>query len=558
MNYHKGNCFCLLTNRDMLRTAGGWIIIATESTSGNRRISNYRGLMVIGKDVNQLAGKQDFVHIVILLIITLVIGIYLILTTTMIAKDGVSYIDYAQALSSNPLEAVRNCSDYAPPEYTPGYPFLILLVHRASNLFGRFSTVSSWIYSAQTTALFCRALTLIPLYFIGKELVGNKLSFWAIFILVMLPYPAKLGSDVLRGWPHMLFLATGFLFLFWAARDGKWLMFGPAGFVAGLGYMVRPMCAQLLVYGVLWLIFNIFKREHKYSLSRTKIVCGLALLVTGFAVAAGPYMKIRGEILPTRLQQIMESFFSTNNSNEISEQKREIYQAGFTPTVIVKALWELFEKMNANLMYFFAAFLLVGIYYLFRKDLCRQPLKFFITAFILLNVSVLVLRYVCVGLTLSKRYLLPLTAFTVFFVPAGLQVLGREIDKIVCKNAPSEERTQRWFFVLLIIGTAVCIPKLFTPIRIEKKGYRTAIEWLKKNTPEDSVIAVPDPRICFYAERKMLLVKGRLMSPEVNYTVKVHENDDSPMISSDYPIERIFKVDKQKALVIYRMAFKPN
>ena len=104
----------------------------------------------------------------------------------------------------------------------------------------------------------------------------------------------------------------------------------------------------------------------------------------------------------------------------------------------------------------------------------------------------------------------------------------------------------------------MCAPKLLTPLRNDKRNYLAAIKWLIKNTPENSVIAVPDPRICFYAERKMLIVKGRLMSPNVNYTVKIHKNDNPPMISSDYPIEQIFKLGKEKDLAIYRMAFKTN
>jgi len=497
-----------------------------------------------------------------LLTIALGIGIYLILTTTLIAKDGVCYINYAKALSSNPLEVVRDCSDYAPVEYTPGYPFLILITHRVANIFGNFSSVSSWMYSAQSVTLLCRLFALIPLYLIGKLVVGSKMSFWAILILIILPYPAKLGSDALRDWPHMLFLATGFLFLIWAVRYEKWWMFGLVGIVTALGYIIRPMCVQLLVYGVLWLIVNIFKREYKYNFNRTKLVGGLVLLLIGFAVVAAPYMKIRGEILPKRLQQIIESFPGGHSINEISEQNDNIYQARFMPTVIVKVFWELVEKINANLMYFFTPFLFIGIYYLFRKDICEQPLKFFIIIFILLNISMVVLRYAYVGFTLSKRYVLPLTALTIFFIPIGLQVIGKEIDKLlcktVCKNDRSEKGMQRWFFILLIIGLAICVPKLFRPIRIEKKSYQTVIKWLKKNTPENSVIAVADPRICFYAERKILLVKGRLMSPDVAYTVKLHKNNNPPMISSDYPIEHIFKVDNERDLVIYRMAFETN
>lgn len=506
----------------------------------------------------RLVERQDFVHIVVLVTIALVIGVYLIATTVLIAKDGVCYINYAKALEIAPIATIRDCSDYAPLSYTPGYPFLILVTHKFVDLFCDGTTVLSWIYSAQSINLLCRLLALIPLYFIGKELVTTKQSFWAIFILVIQPYSAHIGSDVLRDWPHILFLATGFLLLLYATKYKKWWLFAFVGVISALGYIIRPMCIQLLIYGILWLIYITFKPEKKRNFNKTQIAGSLILLLIGFFIIAGPYMKLRGQIMPTRLQQIIENF-STQQSNIIP---CNINTANIVPSNIAKAIWRLIEELNTNLMYFFTPFWLIGYYLYFRRSKLKSPIKFLMTAFILLNLAIVILRYVCSGPALSGRYVLPLIVTTIFFIPIGLQQSAQWIDKLlcktVCKNNISEKGTRQWFFVLLVIGLAICLPKLFRPIRIEKKGYQTAIKWLKKNTPENSVIAVPDPRICFYAEREILLVKGRLMSPDVNYTVKIHKNDNPPMISSDYPIERIFKVNKEKELAIYKMAFKTN
>jgi len=474
---------------------------------------------------HNLTNNCDKLHLAIILSIALIIGIYLITTTTLIAKDGVSYIHYAKALSSSPLEVIQDCSDYAPRSYTPGYPFLILMTHRLVDLLGDFPPVLSWVYSAQAIALFCRILALIPLYFIGKELVGNKMSFWAILILVILPYPAKLGSDALRDWPYMLFLATGFLFLYWAVRYRKWMMFGFVGVIAGLGYLIRPVCVQLLAYGALWLIFNIFNRQHKYRLSRTKLMGGLALLVIGFAVVAAPYMKVKGEIFPTRIQQIMGSFSYGYDSNEISEQNGNIYQAKIVPVDTAKALWKISDGINTNLMYYFMPFLFVGIYHYFRKK-PKNELFFLIKAFILFNIVILIVRYY-ISPEMSRRYILPLIAFTIFFVPVGLQVLGGEIDKLLCKHGNSERGRQQWFFILLIIGIAVCLPKLLRPLRIEKMEYRLAAEWLNKNTPENSLLAISgiDPRVIFYAGRKSV----QTMSHNADYAVKMYKNRTMPI-----------------------------
>ena len=192
-----------------------------------------------------------------MLAIALCIGVYIIATSVLIAKDGIYYIGRAQKFSSDPIGVIK--------AHPFGYPFLIFIAHKFVTLFCKEPSVYTWIYSAQGVSLLCRLLALIPLYFIGKFLVGPKKSYWAILILVMLPYPARFGSDTMREWPHMLFLATGFLLLIWASLSGKWWAFGPVGLIAGLGYLVRVECAQLIVYAILWLVANLFFARRNMS-----------------------------------------------------------------------------------------------------------------------------------------------------------------------------------------------------------------------------------------------------------------------------------------------------
>lgn len=50
--------------------------------------------MVVGDNTNRLVRKQDLVHVAILLAVALGIGVYLIATAVLIAKDGVFYIKH--------------------------------------------------------------------------------------------------------------------------------------------------------------------------------------------------------------------------------------------------------------------------------------------------------------------------------------------------------------------------------------------------------------------------------------------------------------------------------
>ena len=144
---------------------------------------------MFGKNATRLIEKRDLVHIAILAAIALVIGVYLLATTVLISQDGVFYIGRAQQFTSDPIKIIK--------AHPPGYPFLILAAHKCAVLFADDSSVFAWIYAAQSVTLLCRLLALIPLYLTGKLLVGKRDSFLAILILLILPYPAEMGSDVL-------------------------------------------------------------------------------------------------------------------------------------------------------------------------------------------------------------------------------------------------------------------------------------------------------------------------------------------------------------------------
>jgi len=49
------------------------------------------------------------------------------------------------------------------------------------------------------------------------------------------------------------------------------------------------------------------------------------------------------------------------------------------------------------------------------------------------------------------------------------------------------------------------MPKLLRLSGEDKQGYRTAAAWLRENTAQEDLIASPDNRITFYAERKALI-----------------------------------------------------
>ena len=291
--------------------------------------------------------KDDAVNLLILLFIASLLGVYLIATTVLIAQDGVYYIERAQKLSSDPSSVIMS--------HPPGYPFLVFIALKFVGLFNGSPSAQTLVYTAQSVTLLCRLLAIIPLYFIGKLFVGPRNSFWALLILILLPYPARFGSDVLRDWPHILFLAVGFLFLLWGVEQGKWWFLGITGLVAGLGYAIRPECAQLVFYGIMWLLIQLLKPNC--NMSRAKLTCAFFILLIGFVLPMAPYVRERGRIAPLKLSQLFDSpkaytdsFSKAKSEQEVNiDSRNSIYSI---TSIIIKAFGRLIGEISENLMYF--------------------------------------------------------------------------------------------------------------------------------------------------------------------------------------------------------------
>jgi 4-amino-4-deoxy-L-arabinose transferase-like glycosyltransferase len=491
--------------------------------------------MVVGEDVERLVRKHHLVHLAILLIIILGIGVYLIATTVLIAKDGTLYIECARQIADNPVEAVRNM----PP--CPGYPFLIYLMHKVTGLFNDTESIQGWIISAQAVSLLIKVIASVALYFVGSYLVGPRLSFWGVLILSILPDSAEFGSDALTEWPHIMFLATGFLLLLLGAQYRKNWMFGCAGIIAGLGYLVRSEGCQLVLYGSAWLLFNLIRPQGR--MKRTKATVALILLLAGFAVIAIPYMRSKGHIFPDQGMWKLPALLSMSNDNIDSVLNTNMCLAGLSISKIIGD-GTLITNMCETLIYYFVPGLLIGCYYYFRKQSKTLEQTFFAAAFIIFNVVMLLWQS---HKFLSRRHTLALVAFTVFYIPVGLHIIASWLIRRTSRSGLAVEgNIRRCFFILMAVGLIICLPKLVRPIRADKQGYRDAAKWLNKNTAPTDIIAVPDNRIVFYAERKGLEYDEKIPE-QADYIVRIVKSEDEKLgIGKDTREEYSTWVDKRK------------
>ena len=484
------------------------------------------------EDGIKLFGKSDLKNILIILVIALLIGIYLIITTEVISKDGVFYIERAQQLTSTPINIIK--------DHPPGYPFLILAAFKCATLFTDNLSNFTWIYAAQSITLLSLLLALIPLYLIGKSFVGRQESFLAMLILVILPYPAEMASDVTREWPHLLFLALGVLALLHGVKGGKWWLFGVAGIVAGLGHMIRPECAQIVLYGFAWLLFRFWRPMVDFS--RAKCVLAILVMTLGFGAVVVPYVTVRSKVLPPYLKMLMMS--DERSKTEEPDEAGQLCIAGFSGDRYLKGLGKLSDRLCQHLMYFFVPPLLIGLYLRFRHGTQADSIER-VLVLGLLGLYILMMLFLYRDHNyISRRHCMPMVAFTIFYLPVGIKVMGRWWCGKTRKNR--EKDVGRMTVILFAIGVVICLTKLLGG-GYDKTGYIAAAEWIRTNTAKDAVIAVPDRRLNFYSERKGILTINSEVSLIADYYVELVDVDEKAGEVS-YWVDR----RKKTKVVVYR------
>lgn len=428
-------------------------------------------------------------HIVIAVIVTLLIGVYLIATTVVISKDGVVYIERAQKLSTQ-LHKIMNLNEPF------GFPVLIAGFHRLL----RFDdTPTSWILSAQICVLTCRLIAIVILYLFGAALFSHKPSFWAVLILTVLPWPAEYGADVLREWPHLLFLFTGLLFLYKGVRKTNGFYLFVSGIICALGYIIRPECAQVIMYGAVFFVIKLYSgfRKNQPLRQNWPYLC----LFIGFLVIFLPYTLQLDKKIPHKLQDLFQNSSRMMPSavppTQPSPQAIET-AVSFETKGPFHAAANLLSGVTENLMYYFALPAAIGFWLLFFKAprpfddtrlLIGLFIGFYITALFLLD-----MRWGYI----SRRHTLPLAVMFGFYIPRGMQQLACWFNRKKTANAIN---LRKWTLVLTAIGILICLPKLLKPLGYDKKLYRDAASWISENTRSGDRFYTFDKRIPFYADR---------------------------------------------------------
>jgi hypothetical protein len=238
------------------------------------------------------------------------------------------------------------------------------------------------------------------------------------------------------------------------------------------------------------------------------------------------------------------------------------------------AVHSIFDALTEDLAGVFLVPWFLGLYRRLRDKEGRTE-RVLVIALIVVNVGLMLGRHVWVASGSDRRYSLGLLALTIFYVPAGLDLIAQWLSRTVegwkngmvewwkdrrmeggdtpivqYSNIPAFPyshipwRSGPYFYVLMAAGVAVCIIWLFMPPRADRTSYRTMARWLRQNTGADDVIAVPDSRISFYADRPSVVYDRHFDPRQVDYVVRIE--DDKMQTPEDWQAGYSIPLDARK------------
>jgi hypothetical protein len=461
---------------------------------------------MVSKIVPFIEGLNEKQIFWILLGITFGLRLYAALMAKGISYDGVGYgfiardflrHDFAKGLSS---------------ALHPFYPFLIYLVSPDASqveIAGRF------------ISLFFGTITFIPVFYLAKEVAGQKGAILSGLFYSFHPYLVTYSGMVLSEATYWGLLTFSVYFFWRGLSRRKVLGCTVSGACLGLSYLTRPEGIGYLVVFLIWIIIDGKMRKGWF-----KKFFMTGSLILGFFIFAFPYMLTlrqetgqwliskKGPITQSQLMKWVEVNEAPKNEglkdlskeNLKSEKVIEQPRQSIKYFDLLKTGKFILQFFPSTLYHYFRAYHFALWLFLFfgliRVGQREGKLELFLASIVLFHLFSL---STFTGSTI--RYSIPLIPISLFWAGAGVLQIQRYLQRIKISTP------EKWVGFLIILAILVQLPQSMRPERRHRADQKSVGLWIKENTPKDSIIMSNSPIETFYGHREFVLLPPGLYLP---------------------------------------------
>jgi 4-amino-4-deoxy-L-arabinose transferase-like glycosyltransferase len=433
---------------------------------------------------------------ILLLLLGMAFGLrlYAVLMAKGIAYDSVSYGFMARDFLDG--DFIKGLSY----PFHPLYPFLISLVS--------FDSAHVEI-AGRLISLFFGTLTLIPVFYLAKEMLGSKGAMLSALLYSAHPYLVTYSGMLLSEATYWGLLTLSVYFFWMGLRQGRTFRVFISGVFLALAYLTRPEGIGYLFVFLLWIaIYGGIKKGWSKKLV---IAGGLVLPICIFII---PYLQ--------HIHQETGHWFISKKATEAQLGLLEKVKGGGDPSPIEAIKGETSKKTTSravriirNVIYHipFTTYYYLGAYhfslwlFLFfgliriRGGTIEEEL--FLSSLVLFHLFSL-----ATFLPSTIRFSVPVIPLSLFWAAAGVFEMRRFFQKIKMREP------EKWVFFLVVLFILVQLPQTLKPERKHREEQKKVGQWLKENTPKGALIMSNSPQEIFYADREFILLPSGISTPK--------------------------------------------
>jgi hypothetical protein len=422
--------------------------------------------------------------------------------TEVAARDSIGFIRYAWELEHQPWKKVLRHS-----HQHPGYPVILLAVSwPVRTLLG--TDCRTMQFSAQLASALASVLLVVPMFYLGRELLGRGAGFWGTAFFQCLPVSGRVLSDGLSEATFLLFAVSALLVAARALRDNGPMRFAVCGGLVGLAYLTRPEGVLLL----LAVLGTLLAMQAVPALRRSwqqVTLCGGSLCMAVLLVGSPFALVVRSFTTKPTGQQLIDPDKARQDSSAVGEGSRNpALPSARTPAAspLLSCLVGVYMPSRARdprlwavgaigletlrgFQYALAIPALLGLW-AFRRRLAVRPTAWVVAALCVLHTLVL-WRLALVKGYVSERHVLLLALCGMFPAAAGVPVLaGWLVAGVRWFGLSLRPTVVPYLAGLLLVGlTVFALPETFKPLHANRAGHKAAGVWLAEHAaPADTIV----------------------------------------------------------------------
>jgi 4-amino-4-deoxy-L-arabinose transferase-like glycosyltransferase len=423
---------------------------------------------MINKVILFLENLDERQTLVVLVLIAFGLRLYAVLMAKGIAVDSAAYGFMARDFMKGDLLKALSTP------FPPFYPFLISLIS---------SNPSEVEIRGRFLSLIIGTLAIIPVYYLAREILGQKRAILSCLFYVFHPYLVTYSGMFLTEATYWGLLALSAYFFWKGLVRESVLRLMISGSLLAFSYLTRPEGMGYLFVFLIWvLVHGGFKRRW---VKKSLLIGGLIL---PFLFLSIPYIIYihheTGQWLISKKAVKAQSEVLDLGKHETDQMIANLF--GMAGNTICNLPYTLYHYLRA---YHFTLwpFLFFG---LIRRRERKAKEELFLTSMVLFHLVSL-----ATFIPSTIRFSVPVIPLSLFWAGAGVLEMGSYLQRI---KMVKPANLLLFFIVLSLLAQ---LPQSLRPERRHRADQKKVGIWLKQNTPEDAIIMSNSPIETFYAER---------------------------------------------------------